>query len=343
VILTHGVPPAAAGQRGNMMITSAARPGIPRAEHADPRQARRASRAPRARRHAVRGLCGFATVACSVVLASACGSPGQGPSMAAATNPKPAAMAKSSHSAGQPNPSGGASAHRTPPTAPAAPAPPVAILTAIRVAAHGAYDQAVFQFANGIPGYSAGYLAAVSQDAKGTPVPLPGRSFLRVAFHPATTTAYADPGTISPYLPTLLQISPAGNFEGYLSFGLGLSGHGGYRVYTLTHPSRVVIEFPHVTPPKFPGIWDITSWQQFWQSQTAFENGHQPWLASPALVVRAWASSFSSQPTIQQTGPDTFQVTDPVRARMAIVTGTRPVTTGQAQLWVITSILPVPS
>ena len=182
-------------------------------------------------------------------------------------------------------------------------------LTAIRVSEHGAYDQAVFQFANGIPHYSVGYVAAVPQDAKGTPAPLPGRSFLQVAFQPAAKADSAGPGTISPYFPTLLQISAAGDFEGYLRFGLGLSGRGGYRVYTLTHPGRVVIEFPHVTLPKFPGIWDITSWPQFWESQTAFENGHQPWLASPAMVVRAWAYTFSSQPIIRQTGSDTFQVT----------------------------------
>jgi hypothetical protein len=36
----------------------------------------------------------------------------------------------------------------------------------------------------------------------------------------------------------------------------------------------VVIEFPHVTLPKFPGIWDITSWLQYWQVQAAVENGH---------------------------------------------------------------------
>jgi hypothetical protein len=228
-------------------------------------------------------------------------------------------------------------------TAPTAPAPD---LTAIRVAEHGAYDQAVFQFANGIPHYSADYVAAVTHDAKGTPVPLPGRSFLRVAFHPATKTGYSGPGTISPYFPTLLQVSTAGDFEGYLSFGLGLSGRGGYRIYTLTQPGRVVIEFPHVSLPKFPGIWDITSWPQYWQAQAAAENGHQPWLGSPAMVVRAWAHTFSSQPTIRQTGPDTFQVTDPtdpVKARTAIVSGTCPVTTGQAKLWVITNILPVPS
>jgi hypothetical protein len=194
---------------------------------------------------------------------------------------------------------------------------------------------------------------AVSQDAKGTPVPLPGRYFLRVVFHPASEATkrpfgppgYPPPGTISPYFPTLLQVSAAGNFEGYLSFGLGLSARGGYRVYTLTNPGRVVIDLPHVTLPKFPGIWDITSWRQFWQFQTAFENGHQPWLGSPPMVVRAWANSFSSKPAIRQVGPDTFQVTDPtdpVRPKIAIVSGTRPVTTGQAQLWVITSIMPVP-
>jgi hypothetical protein len=204
----------------------------------------------------------------------------------------------------------------------------------------------VFQFANGLPHYRASYVPAVLQDAKGTPVPLPGRSFLQVAFAPATEASSAVPPTISPYFPALLEISAAGDFEGHLRFGLGLSGRGGYRIYTLTHPGRVVIEIPHVTLPTFPGVWDITSWQQFWQAQTAVENGHQPWLVSPAQVVRAWAATFSSQPTIRRTGPDTFQVTDPtapVRPRMAIVSGARPVTTGQARLWVITSIVPVPS
>jgi hypothetical protein len=222
------------------------------------------------------------------------------------------------------------------------------------VAEYDAYDQAVFQFANGTPRYSVSYVAAVSQDAKGTPVPLPGRSFLRVVFHPASedtklrigTAGYPSPGTTSPYFPTLLQVSAAGDFEGNVSFGLGLSGRAGYRVYTLTNPGRVVIDLPHLMLPQFPGIWDITSWRQFWQFQTAFENGHQPWLVSPLEVVSAWASGFSSKPVIQQTGPDTFRVTGPTGTtgpQVKIVSGTRPVTTGQAQLWVITSIIPAPN
>jgi hypothetical protein len=330
------------------MIISDGWQGMPEAERSGPRRARPSSIGPTAS-PAVRGLCALAAAACAATLASACASqrPAPGPG---AINSTPAATAGDARSANPPNPVGGTSANRAPSTT-TAPTAPEPRLAAIRVAERGAYDQAVFQFANGIPHYSASYVAAVSQDAKGMPVPLPGRSFLRVAFHPASEATTlpsgpAGPGTISPYFPTLLQISAAGNFEGYLSFGLGLSGRGGYRVYTLTHPSRVVIDLPHVTLPKFPGIWDITSWPQFWQFQTAYENGHQPWLGSPPMVVAAWAHSFSSQPAIRQTGPDTFQVTDPtdpVRAKTAIVSGTRPVTSGPAQLWVITSIMYAPA
>ncbi len=318
------------------------------------RPARPASCKPMARLHTVRSLCVFAAAACSVALASACASHGPAPRVAATISSKPPPTGDLVHGSSPSGPAGGGSASHPPGAAATAPARREPVLTAIRVAQYGAYDQAVFQFANGIPRYSVSYVPTVLQDAKGTPVPLPGRFFLRVAFHPASEAGtlpagpaqYSGPGVISPYFPTLLQVSAAGNFEGHLSFGLGLSGRAGYRVYTLTNPSRVVIDLPHAALPKFPGIWDITSWRQFWQFQTAVENGHQPWLSSPPMVVRAWATGFSSRPTIRQTGPDTFQVTDPtdpVKPKMAIISGTRPVTTGQAQLWVITTIMPVPN
>jgi hypothetical protein len=134
-----------------------------------------------------------------------------------------------------------------------------------------AYDQAVFQFTNGIPRHSVSYVSAVTQDANSMPVPLPGGSFLSVTFDPASEasnlpsgpSSYSGPGIISPYFPALLRISAAGNSQDHLSFGLGLSGHAGYQIYTLTNPDRVLIDIGHVTLRAFPGIWDITSWQQF--------------------------------------------------------------------------------
>ncbi len=114
-------------------------------------------------------------------------------------------------------------------------------------------------------------------------------------------------------------------------------------VWTLANPGRVVIDVAHSRLPRFPGIWDITSWHQYWAAQVAVENGHQPWLINPAMVVSAWASRrFASQPSIRQVGPNTFLVTDTGLDRVIIVTGTRPVPAGQVSPWVITSVVYAP-
>ena len=78
-----------------------------------------------------------------------------------------------------------------------------------------AYDRVVFQFAGGVPAYRVGYVAAVTHDASGQRVPLPGQANLQIVFNPASgtrqdgTTAYTGPGTLTPFLPTLLQVSSA--------------------------------------------------------------------------------------------------------------------------------------
>jgi hypothetical protein len=51
---------------------------------------------------------------------------------------------------------------------------------------------------------------------------------------------------LTPRYPQLLAVKPAGDFEGYLSFGLGLAAKGPYHVSTLTGPDRVVIDVSHV-------------------------------------------------------------------------------------------------
>jgi hypothetical protein len=94
---------------------------------------------------------------------------------------------------------------------------------------------------------------------------------------------------LTPFYPQLLVVSTVGDFEQVLSFGIGLVAQASYHSYALTGPYRVVLDVSHVALGKFPGIWDITSWQQYWQSQYAWINGHQPWLANPAMVVQAWA------------------------------------------------------
>ena len=216
-------------------------------------------------------------------------------------------------------------------------------LTAVRVGEHVGYDRVVFQFSGGLPAVTANRVPAVYTDPKGTPVALPGQSYLHVLFRGASAVCpqpmqrtWTGPSVLTPYYPQLLVVSTAGDFEGYLSFGLGLAAQGSYHVSTLTGPDRVVIDVSHVALGGFPGIWDITSWPQYWVTQYSWLNGHQPWLASPLMVVQAWASSrWHTTSVVRQVNASTFKVTEP-SGKTDTVTGTRPVSVPGP--WVITTI-----
>jgi len=216
-------------------------------------------------------------------------------------------------------------------------------LTAIRTGQHAGFDRVVFQFSGGLPAYTASTVKTVYSDAKGDAVPLPGQMLLRVVFRGATawcsgagSRTYTGPSVLTPYYPRLLAVSAAGDFEQVLSFGVGLAASGSYRIYTVVGPDRVVLDVSHVTLGRFPGIWDITSWQQYWKAQYAWGNGHQSWLGSPGMVVQAWARSrWHTTPVVRQAGAGTFQVTEP-GGRVDTVTGARPVTVPGP--WVITKI-----
>ena len=119
-------------------------------------------------------------------------------------------------------------------------------LTAIRAGEHPGYDRVVFEFRGGVPGYHAEYVAEVRADASGKLVPLAGQAFLHLVFHASSAyQSYHGPAVLRPGLPSLLQISAAGDFEGYLSFGLGLSQRVGFTIFTLSGPSRVVVDIAH--------------------------------------------------------------------------------------------------
>ena len=216
-------------------------------------------------------------------------------------------------------------------------------LTAIRTGEQAGLDRVVFQFAGPLPAYNVTEEKAVYTDPKGVQVPLAGQAVLRVVFHGATawcpltdSTTDTGPSTIAPFYPRLLDVAAAGDFEHVLSFGVGLAAKGSYRAYTLTGPNRVVLDVSHVALAKFPGIWDITSWRQYWQSQYSWASGHRSWLSNPPSVVRAWArGKWGTTPAIREVNANTFQVTEP-GGRMDTVKGTRPVPVPGP--WVITAI-----
>jgi hypothetical protein len=288
----------------------------------------------------MRSLRGLGILAAVVGLIAGCGAaqpPGTSPSPSPA--PKPAATAPSARASAPASPVPATSAPAWPTTTRTAAPSHAGYLTAISAGQHATYDRVVFTFSGGIPGYTVGYVPNVLSDARGDVVALPGRAFLRIVFHPSSGyRTYTGPDSITPIFPALLQVRAAGDFESYLSFGAGLSQQVGFQVFSLTQPYRVVVDVAHASLPTFAGISDITTWPQFWRMQVAFNAGHQPWRGNPLMVVQSWADGNMTNATVSQTGPDTFKVTEPSTGRKAMISGTRPVTVGMAQLWVITKI-----
>ena len=130
--------------------------------------------------------------------------------------------------------------------------PPAARVTEVRTGRHDGYDRIVFDFDGALPGSeSVQYVAGVTQDGSGAPVSLNGQAFLRVVFSVAEAHDAAGSSSIrqgrrfDPGLPTIKEVALAGDFEGYVTFGIGLSGKVGLRVFELSNPSRVVIDVAH--------------------------------------------------------------------------------------------------
>jgi hypothetical protein len=129
---------------------------------------------------------------------------------------------------------------------------PVSRLVAVTSAHHAegpvAYDRLVFQFAGALPGYTVRYVPEVTSPGSGAVIPMRGRAFLEVVFTPAA--AHDDDGSptlrANAYggggLPTLTQYQLSGDYEGYVHYGLGLSGRVAFRVMELANPYRVAVD-----------------------------------------------------------------------------------------------------
>jgi hypothetical protein len=126
------------------------------------------------------------------------------------------------------------------------PSRPASELISVRTARHDGYDRVLFTFRGSMPGYRVRYVSQVTDEA-GRRVPLRGRAFMAVAFQPARAR---DPdgattfrtGGLSPDFPSLRQVRFAGDFEGRVSFGVGVADRGGFRISELRDPVRVTVD-----------------------------------------------------------------------------------------------------
>ena len=119
-----------------------------------------------------------------------------------------------------------------------------ATLSSAAAGCHSSYDRFVVRVgAGGKPGYDVRYVSQIIADPSGNPVSLLGTKRLRVIVHDATAHTLAS--TITPGCSNLRQAKKAGDFEGVVSYGLGLRRKTGFRVFRLTGPTRIVIDVAH--------------------------------------------------------------------------------------------------
>jgi hypothetical protein len=114
---------------------------------------------------------------------------------------------------------------------------------------HATFDRFVIRARFGTPGYAVRYVKRIVADGSGEPVPLRGTKRIRVVVRNARGHTEGGtnllPAVRTPLCPNLRQVKTAGDFEGVVTFGLGLRRKTGFRVFRLTAPTRIVIDVRH--------------------------------------------------------------------------------------------------
>lgn len=126
----------------------------------------------------------------------------------------------------------------------------MAILRSVRAARHEGSDRAVWEFTGGRPGVHVEYVdEPVRACGSGHPVELAGDGWLEVRFEPAAAHVDGertfDRNRLAPRLPVVLEVVSTCDFEGVVTWVVGVASPEPYRVTLLDDPSRVVVDVRH--------------------------------------------------------------------------------------------------
>ncbi len=123
------------------------------------------------------------------------------------------------------------------------------LLRAVRAAEHPAWERTVFEFDGAeVPGYRVEYLEPpVRQCGSGRPVQLQGEGVLQVRLTPAQAHTNTGEPTIAererrPALRNLRELEMSCDFEGQVTWVLGLRHPERFRVTELAAPARLVVD-----------------------------------------------------------------------------------------------------
>lgn len=128
---------------------------------------------------------------------------------------------------------------------------PRANMTALRAAHQPGFDRIVFEFTGTAPGFEVEYVdKPLHEDGSGAEVPLRGQFALHVRMENASgfdfergVPSYNGPYRLRPADTTVVEeLARTGDFEGVLSYAVGVKSKAGFRVRQLTDPPRLQIE-----------------------------------------------------------------------------------------------------
>jgi hypothetical protein len=127
-----------------------------------------------------------------------------------------------------------------------------ALLTEVRAARQPCFDRVVLEFRDpGNPGYQVGYQPGpIVQDGSGEPVAVEGAAYLVIRVAPASgfdsgtgTPTYDGPGRVAPAgTAHVREVVRTGDFEGVLTWVVGLDEQRPFTVDTLGGPTRLVVD-----------------------------------------------------------------------------------------------------
>jgi hypothetical protein len=122
---------------------------------------------------------------------------------------------------------------------------------------HPGYDRVVFRFSGPVPARrNIRYVTRLIADPSGRRIAIAGRAILEVSLSLAEahtgTGAGSAPDRIAFALPNVMSAVRSGDFESVVSYGIGLAARESFHVFTLTNPSRVVVDIaaPFPTTPR---------------------------------------------------------------------------------------------
>ena len=155
-------------------------------------------------------------------------------------------------------------------------------LTSVQAQHVGNVDRVTFGFSNGLPAdIHIEWVDTLPHDGSGHPMRVAGVKVLMVVFNGAT--AHDQNGTtIEPRtayaLPNVITSVGAGDFEGTVTFGLGVQKRTSYTVKKLQNPDRVVVGVQAGFPTSTRSVWLVDS--------NAVGTGNEPYFVPRSRPIR---------------------------------------------------------